>query len=76
MLRGLRWAAVAAFLSIQGGAISAQYYYPPGYASAGWGGWGGGWGGDGMSQTSVQHVDVGTLMLDMYDNKTDRKSTV
>lgn len=45
MLRGLRWAAVAAFLSIQGGAISAQYYYPPGYASAGWGGWGGGGGG-------------------------------
>ena len=41
-----------------------------GYGWRGWGGWGGGWGGDGMTQTRVTKVPVGTLLLDMYDNST------
>ena len=41
----------------------------------GWGGWGcwGGWGGWGdqtQSRTTVHRVPVGTLVVDMYDNKT------
>ena len=41
-----------------------------GFGWGGWGGWGGGWGGDGMSQTRVEKVPVGTLLLDMYDKTT------
>ncbi len=38
-----------------------------GWGWRGWGGWGGGWGG---TQTTVQQVPVGTLMIDMYDTNT------
>ena len=38
-----------------------------GWGWRGWGGWGGGWG---DTQTTVTHVPVGTLMLDMYDSQT------
>ena len=38
-----------------------------GYGWRGWGGWGGGWG---TTQTTVQEVPVGTLMIDMYDAST------
>ncbi len=41
-----------------------------GFGWGGWGGWGGGWGGDGMTQTRVEKVPVGTMLLDMYDNNT------
>ena len=43
-----------------------------GYGWRGWGGWGGGWGGGlgGTTQTTVQEVPVGTLMIDMYDSST------
>lgn len=46
-----------------------------GYGWGGWGGWGGRrWGGGGLdtgtTQTSVQQIPVGTLVLDMYDNST------
>ncbi len=52
------------------------FYDGLGGGGFGWGGWGGyggfgGWGEDGGgSQTTVQRVPIGTLMLDMYDNKT------
>ncbi len=39
-----------------------------GFGWRGWGGWGGGWGG--TTQTTVQDVPVGTLMVDMYDSNT------
>jgi hypothetical protein len=38
-----------------------------GWGWRGWGGWGGGWG---NTQTTVQEVPVGTLMLDMFDSST------
>lgn len=38
-----------------------------GFGWGGWGGWGGGWGGPGVTQTSVEQVPVGTLMVDLYD---------
>ncbi len=38
-----------------------------GWGWGGWGGWGGGWG---TTQTTVQQIPVGTLMLDMYDAHT------
>jgi hypothetical protein len=38
-----------------------------GWGWRGWGGWGGGWG---TSQTTVEKVPMGTLMLDMYDRNT------
>ena len=38
-----------------------------GWGWRGWGGWGGGWG---STQTTVQEVPVGTLMVDMYDAST------
>ncbi len=41
----------------------------PGFGYRGWGGWGGGWGG-GETQTTVQQVPVGTLMVDLYDTHT------
>ncbi len=43
-----------------------------GFGYRGWGGgWGGGgWGGDGVSNTTVQDVPVGTLMVDLYDTGT------
>jgi hypothetical protein len=41
-----------------------------GWGWGGWGGWGGGWGGDGIRQTQVQEVPVGTLLVDMYDTHT------
>lgn len=41
----------------------------PGFGWGGWGGWwGGGWGAD--STTTVQPVQVGTLMVDLYDTRT------
>ncbi len=42
----------------------------PGFGYRGWGGWGGGWGGDTVSNTTVQQVPVGTLMVDLYDTHT------
>ncbi len=42
----------------------------PGFGWRGWGGWGGGWGGDGVTNTTVQNVPVGTLMVDLYDTNT------
>ena len=39
----------------------------------GWGGWGGWWGmgwGGGDTTTTVQPIEVGTLMVDLYDNRT------
>lgn len=42
----------------------------PGFGWGGWGGWGGGWGGSGMTNTTVQSVPVGTLMVDLYDTQT------
>ena len=42
----------------------------PGFGWGGWGGWGGGWGGSGITQTTVQQVPVGTLMVDLYDTGT------
>ena len=39
-----------------------------GFGRRGWGGgFGGGWGGDGVSNTSVEQVPVGTLLVDLYD---------
>jgi hypothetical protein len=38
-----------------------------GWGWRGWGGWGGGWG---STQTTVQNVPVGTLMLTMFDANT------
>lgn len=38
-----------------------------GWGWRGWGGWGGGWG---DTQTTVETVPVGTLMIDMYDAST------
>ena len=45
--------------------------WAPGW-NPGWGpGWGGGWGmNTGMSTTTVQNYTVGTLVVDMFDNKT------
>ena len=44
----------------------------PGFGWGGWGGWwGGGWGGgDGVQNTTVRQVPVGTLMVDLYDSHT------
>lgn len=42
----------------------------PGFGFRGWGGWGGGWGGDGITNTTVEQVPVGTLMVDLYDTST------
>ncbi len=41
-----------------------------GFGWRGWGGWGGGWGGDGVANTTVEQVAVGTLMVDLYDTNT------
>ncbi len=38
-----------------------------GWGWRGWGGWGGGWG---NTQTTVETVPVGTLMIDMYNSQT------
>ena len=40
----------------------------PGFGWRGWGGWGGGWGGDGVTNTTVEQIPVGTLMVDLYDS--------
>ena len=42
----------------------------PGFGYRGWGGWGGGWGGDGVTNTTVEEVPVGTLVVDLYDTNT------
>lgn len=42
----------------------------PGFGWRGWGGWGGGWGGSGVTNTTVQQVPVGTLLVDLYDTQT------
>lgn len=43
----------------------------PGFGWRGWGGWGGGWGGGlGETNTRIQQVPVGTLMVDLYDTHT------
>ena len=43
----------------------------PGFGWRGWGGWwGGGWGGDGVTNTTVQQIPVGTLLVDLYDTRT------
>ena len=42
----------------------------PGFGWRGWGGWGGGWGGEGVTNTTVENVPVGTLMVDLYDTNT------
>lgn len=42
----------------------------PGFGWRGWGGWGGGWGGEGVTNTTVEQVPVGTLMVDLYDTNT------
>ena len=42
----------------------------PGFGWRGWGGWwGGGWGA-GQTETTVQQIPVGTLMVDLYDTHT------
>ncbi len=41
----------------------------PGFGWRGWGGWGGAWGG-GQTETTVQQIPVGTLMVDLYDTHT------
>ncbi|QFY44665.1 DUF4136 domain-containing protein [Candidatus Methylospira mobilis] len=43
------------------------YGYGPGW---GWGGWGGGMGMGGMSTSTVYHVTIGTLIVDIFDTKT------
>ncbi len=44
----------------------------PGFGWRGWGGWwGGGWGGTGVTNTTVQEIPVGTLMVDLYDSHTN-----
>lgn len=47
------------------------FYDGLGGAGFGWRGWRGGWGGGlgGDSTTTVNSVPVGTLMIDVYDNK-------
>ncbi|MBE7158980.1 MAG: DUF4136 domain-containing protein [Rhodospirillales bacterium] len=42
----------------------------PGFGWRGWGWWGGGWGGTGLSNTRVQQIPVGTLLVDLYDTHT------
>jgi hypothetical protein len=44
----------------------------PGFGWRGWGGWwGGGWGGGlGETNTTVEQIPVGTLMVDLYDTQT------
>ena len=48
------------------------FYDGLGGGGYGWRGWGGRWGGGGFgaTQTTVQDVPVGTLMIDMYDAST------
>ena len=42
-----------------------------GFGRRGWGGgFGGGWGGEGVTNTTVENVPVGTLMVDLYDTHT------
>ena len=41
MIRGLRWAASAAFLLLASAGTANAQYYPGGYGGYGWGGWGG-----------------------------------
>jgi hypothetical protein len=49
------------------------FYDGLGGAGFGWRGWGGGWGGGiGDSSTTVTNVPVGTLLVDLYDRKTQQ----
>ena len=41
-----------------------------GFGYRGWGGWGGGWGGEGVTNTTVEQIPVGTLVVDLYDSNT------
>ena len=41
----------------------------PGFGWRGWGGWGGGGWGGGETQTTVQQIPIGTLMVDLYDTQ-------
>jgi hypothetical protein len=43
----------------------------PGFGWGGWGGWWGmGWGGTAMTNTTVENIPVGTLVVDLYDTQT------
>lgn len=42
----------------------------PGFGWRGWGWWGGGWGAPAETDTTVQNIPVGTLMIDLYDTHT------
>ena len=41
-----------------------------GFGWGGWGWWGGGWGESNQTNTTVQRVPVGTLIVSMFDSKT------
>ncbi len=59
--------AITAIGSTKDEAEYNTFYTGLGGGGFGWRGWGG-WGGD--TQTTVTHVPVGTLMIDMYDSST------
>lgn len=48
--------------------FNTSFGYNPYYGSR----WGGGWGAGMQTQTTVREYDVGTLMIDLVDNKTDQ----
>lgn len=44
----------------------------PGFGWRGWGGWyGGGWGRGNVATTTAQTIPIGTLMVDLYDTRTN-----
>jgi hypothetical protein len=42
----------------------------PGFGWHGWGWWGGAWGAPAVTNTTVQNIPVGTLLVDLYDTHT------
>ena len=65
---------VAAHVTTEQKQTLDTFYTGPSWQGWGWGGgWGPGWGGGmGMSTTSVYTYEVGTLIVDMFDTKTQK----
>jgi hypothetical protein len=75
MRRAFHWAvAVASALVIQGGAASAQFYYPPGYGGAGWGGWGGG--GETVAGSNARGLGVLAAGAGVYNQQTAQANAI